>query len=627
LSNRSALCLVIASLAGLHAAPFVGAQICATCHEETHREWSLARHGKMIQPATAASIEGDFSHRPVLLRGVSYRFRMSLGGFYITESRPSGKPREYRVDYTLGSRRVQHYLTKLPDGRLVVLAPSWDVQRKQWFHNMEIVDPEESAPEVVQVWNKNCYSCHVSREQKNYDLERNTYDTKWQDFGTNCERCHGAGEEHVARYQQPKPSGPDSIVVPSKLTPVRSTMVCAQCHSARDIVAEGFTAGSNYFDFFLPILEYGQKQDHDPSYWPDGRTRRFSNDALGLWQSQCYLKGFVTCTQCHNNVHDPEIEKNAAVRPGANAICTGCHASIAEDVPGHTHHAANSVGSACVECHMPRTVFSVKAAIRDHSISVPVPENTIAYNIPNACNVCHQDRDAKWSLVRMTEWFGNRSRQKLIRRAQAFSSARAGDRKAIEPLLAILAEPSEGPVARANALGHISRFRDDPRVQPAIEGALSDAEPLLRAVAAQHVESQQGIPSLTRALADPLRSVRAGAALSLVNLGVPKLEGQDGERFEVAKKEYLARSQIQSDDAGEQKDAGTFLLLAGDPQGAIKAFEASLKIEPKQSLGYPLGLAYLRAGRKADGVRALQGVSREDSFYQAAKVLLETLTK
>ena len=50
---------------------------------------------------------------------------------------------------------------------------------------------------------------------------------------------------------------------------------------------------------------------------------------------------------------------------------------------------------------MPRTVQSIKAEIRDHSMSVPVPENTIRHGIPNACNLCHKDQDARWSLEKM----------------------------------------------------------------------------------------------------------------------------------------------------------------------------------------------------------------------------------
>ena len=70
------------------------------------------------------------------------------------------------MDYTLGNRRIQHYLTTLSTGRVIVLAPSWDVLRKQWFHNFDIADPDETSEVLVQVWNKNCFSWHVSRREK-----------------------------------------------------------------------------------------------------------------------------------------------------------------------------------------------------------------------------------------------------------------------------------------------------------------------------------------------------------------------------------------------------------------------------------------------------------------------------
>ena len=39
----------------------------------------------------------------------------------------------------------------------------------------------------------------------------------------------------------------------------------------------------------------------------------------------------------------------------------------------------------------------------DHSMLPPTPAATIAYNSPNACNLCHADRDAAWAdnLVRV----------------------------------------------------------------------------------------------------------------------------------------------------------------------------------------------------------------------------------
>jgi Cytochrome c552/Cytochrome c554 and c-prime len=576
-------------------ASFVGAAVCSQCHEKAYREWAGARHGKMLQPANASSVEADFHRASILLRGEEYRVRAENGVYYITESAISGKRREYRVDYTLGSRRIQHYLTKLSDGRIVVLAPSWDVTRKQWFHNMDIVNPEEYDGGVVQVWNKNCFSCHVSREEKRYDAAHDSYNTTWQDFGTSCERCHGPGTAHVARYrdQTPSPTSTDTIVVPTRLDAARSTMICAQCHSLRDIVSQGYTAGSSYYDYYLPILEYGERVlSNDPSYWADGRPRRFSDDAVGFWQSECFLKGGAACSSCHSNAHDPEVDKNAALRPGSNGICTQCHKQIGQSVSAHTRHASSSAGSSCVECHMPRTVFSIKAGIRDHSISVPAPENTDRFRIPNACNVCHSDRTAGWATATIKEWYARDNRvpsgaQKWIRRAEAFSKARAGDTKAVDLLLAIYSEPTEGFITRANAIGHLSRFADDARVPVAMERALGDPQPLVRAVAAlriprkgQAVNKVAMQRALIRALGDPIRTVRVGAVLSLVDIGLPALFGEDAQRFAQAKREYLSRAQILDDDAPEQFNAAAFELLSGDATSAAAILKNTLLIDP-----------------------------------------------
>jgi len=132
------------------------------------------------------------------LHGRRYGFRAADGQYFITESELTGKPQEHRVEFTLGSRRVQHYLTTIDNGRIIVLAPSWDVQRGQWFHNVEIIRPDEDDRQVVQQWNKSCVGCHVSRQDNAYDPATRAYKTEWMDFGTSCERCHGPGRAHVS---------------------------------------------------------------------------------------------------------------------------------------------------------------------------------------------------------------------------------------------------------------------------------------------------------------------------------------------------------------------------------------------------------------------------------------------
>ena len=112
------------------------------------------------------------------------------------------------------------------------------------------------------------------------------------DTGTSCERCHGPGATHVAAAAGPTPAGGAAAIVrPTRLPAPTGTSVCAQCHSLRDAVAPGFRAGSDYYDYFVPKLEYTPRKEQDPVYWADGRPRRFSNDAIGLWQSRCFVQG------------------------------------------------------------------------------------------------------------------------------------------------------------------------------------------------------------------------------------------------------------------------------------------------------------------------------------------------
>ncbi|HXV65450.1 MAG TPA: ammonia-forming cytochrome c nitrite reductase subunit c552 [Vicinamibacteria bacterium] len=636
MSRALAALLLLAPVATAQNNPdgVVGESRCKTCHADEHAKWDGSRHSKMVQPATKKSVLGDFDRETVRLRGEDYGLRTEGGTFYISESFFTGRRREHQVRFTLGNRRIQHYLSTLEDGRIIVLPPSWDVLRKEWFHNLDIAAPDQQEGEIpVQLWNKNCFGCHVSEEIKKYDVGARRYDTEWLDFGTSCERCHGPGQAHVERYENGgTPSTGGDIVVPTRLAHDRNSMVCAQCHSFRDVIAFGFTPGEDYYDYFMPLLEYSQEPSKDPTWWPDGKTRRFSTNALGIWQSECFLEGGVACTTCHADAHEPEIETNFQLRADKRVLCTRCHEKIGNDVSAHTFHDESRRGSSCVECHMPRSVVSIKAKIRDHSISIPAPENTIRHGIPNACNLCHEDQTPEWAVEALGKWYpGSRKRDKIEARALAFASARAGEPGATERLLALFRDENQGPIPRANALGHLGRLQD-PRVFPTLAGALEDEHPLVRGIAALQMG---GLPTaykqpaailLSRAIVDEKRLVRMNAAISLLNLGITKLDGEAGERFEEAKRDHVARGAFHSDDPAQLMNLGRLHVLNGEPERAEEVFENSYALDPEQP-GIRFFMAVTRLGqdRKNEARKLLENVAEDDPFAQAARALLERL--
>jgi predicted CXXCH cytochrome family protein len=611
---------------------FVGAQACARCHQQIHDTWQAGRHSKMLQRASAASVKGDFSAGSVTLRGDRFRLRATNGDYFITSSL-TGAEQEYRVEYTLGSRRIQHYLTTIDKGRIIVLPPTWDVQRQVWMHNMDIVRPDENHQKPVQQWNKDCVGCHVSQQENNYRPESAEYATRWVDNGTSCERCHGPGRAHVQAYEKPGPRPPGMtplIVRPTRLDPKTSSMICAQCHSLRNAINPDFAAGRNYYDYFMPRLEYDPTSGNDPPYWADGRPRRFSNDAIGLWQSQCFLRGQATCTSCHNDPHEPDIDKNPQLAARNNTLCTGCHQEIGGRLSAHTRHAESSSGSSCIECHMPKTVVSIKATMRDHTIGVPAPENTVAFGIPNACTECHADKKPAWAVDALGKWWPNGRRTKLVKRAEAFAAARANRPEALERLVAISADDTMVPLVRANAAGYLRNY-PDARAGTALLAATKADHPAIRGVAISSLgqRAAQDVPAraaVLGALDDPERAVRIAALVALVNIGGSPLAAADQARFARVGREFATMERIYQDDAGFERDLGVVHLLDGELERAAAALQISLGLEPGRPSTRFL-LAVTRIGqRRFDDARALLlQVPPTDPYYKGAQERLKTL--
>jgi predicted CXXCH cytochrome family protein len=636
----SARALARATAAGppAHAgATFVGANACASCHRAVHDAWTAGRHSKMLQPATTATVEGDFTQPPITLRASRYAFRVEGGRYFITESYLTGKPQEHAIEYTLGSRRVQHYLTTLADGRMIILPPSWDVQRQRWFHNLEIVRPDEDAHTLVQQWNKSCVGCHVSGEEVNYTPATASYATRWLDFGTSCERCHGPGSAHIEQYTRSPASRPVAerlIVRPTRLDPAASSTICAQCHSLRETIAPAFKAGEDYSDYFQPVLEFQGAGDRDPAYWADGRPRRFSNDAAGLWQSECFWRGGATCTTCHRDVHTPDIDKNAQLAGADNSLCTQCHRAIGEQVTAHTRHRADSAGSACVECHMPKAVVSIKSTMRDHTISAPAPENTVAFGIPNACTDCHRDKPAAWAVDAIAKTWPARRRAKLVARAEAFTGGRARSPAALDRLIAIAEDGREMPWVRANAVGYLRGYTTA-AASDALLAAAQAADPLVRSTALAGLPSafagahkEPARIALLAGLDDARRAVRLAALAALVNAGDGRFDAGDESRFRRVSEEFAAKAALYPDNARIQSELGLVQILSGNFDRAAAALEVSFGLErDRPSTAFLFALARLGQGRNDDARALLNAVPRTDPYYAAAQERLKALRR
>ena len=617
----------------LAGATYVGSKACATCgHERIYNDWSNSLH-HMIQLPSAKTVVGNFNNQSMDYENWHFFMYRENNEFFIRETSPSGKLTLYKVTYTLGSKRIQHYLCKLPDGRIRVAYPTWDVAVGKWIHEAEIIrgaqHTSDGTLEPLQVWNMHCWNCHTSQESINYDIDSDTFKTTLTETSINCEMCHGPGSLHVQRMKA-NPKDPNTATANAGRFPARERMDdCIQCHDRRIVLKNGFYPGENFYDYYVPTsVELATANPQNPPIWAE-RHRKFANECLNLMDTECYMKGNATCITCHDP-HQVTISLDPRYK-NTDVLCTQCHKQYLNKrtVAAHTHHAVDGKGSRCIECHMllltAKTIKLLQnAEIRDHTIASPIPEYTIKYNIPNSCNnVCHQEKSAEWVIEWMDKWYPKRA--KSDRRYETFTLARYRDPNAVPALISLLSDLNETIVARAGAARFLGEFQGE-QVSAALVKALDDKEVLVRAEAARSLseaQSQSAVEPLKRKLSDPNAAVRMNAVFALIKMGILEIQGPEAETFQKAKAEYKQFLMSFPTIYDIRVDLGTFNALHKDLDAALKAYNEAARLRPELPTAYYyLGITYAQMGQFGPALENLQKTLAIDpKFRNTAQVI------
>ncbi|HEX2675276.1 MAG TPA: cytochrome c3 family protein [Polyangiales bacterium] len=215
------------------------------------------------------------------------------------------------------------------------------------------------------------------------------------ELGVGCESCHYGAREHLADTGVRPSFGVESSlfeIAPSAGAPTRAEQInrtCAHCHSV---------LLSSY-----PWTWEGKRR-RDPL--PGGSSTN-SGEGRDFLLGGCSQE--LACSSCH----DPHAEDSAQrlarlATPSGNALCVGCHQQYAAQpaLTGHTHHAAGSAGSACVECHMPRKNMGLDYRLtRYHRIGSPTDAERVLGDRPLECALCHADRSVESLTADMERWW------------------------------------------------------------------------------------------------------------------------------------------------------------------------------------------------------------------------------
>lgn len=442
---------------------FVSSSVCLECHADQYHSWHDSFHRRMTQVASTDSVIGDFSVGEVSAYGKRFRLEQRDSTFWVNMPDPDGDAAS-RVDreivLTTGSHHMQIYWYATDKSRSLAQLPvAWLRETQQWVPTsaLFIAPPGQPWKEGGGRWNDVCIKCHTTHGQPRVQENLETFDTLVAEFGISCEACHGPARAHVARHQNREPTRDASDVVhPGSVDHRTSAQLCGQCHGSwledsEEAIAEyrqhgrPFRAGDDLAKaghlFHVEtsssafIEEFLSERPHylEDRFWGDGMPRVSGTEYNSLARSACFQEGTMTCISCHVMHHDAATDSrqraqwaNDQLGPQmqGNQACVQCHTDY-ENQPtltAHTHHAADSEGSQCYNCHMPHTTYGLLKAIRSHEISSPDASATVATKRPNACNLCHVDKTLAWTGDYLQRWYQIEPPKELTRDQQTHAS-------------------------------------------------------------------------------------------------------------------------------------------------------------------------------------------------------------
>lgn len=565
---------------------------CASCHAAQAAQWQGSHHALAMQPASSARLLGDFAAK-VQEGPLSATFgRQKDGAAWVELTEGAAPASKHEVLYAFGVEPLQQYLVAAPGGRMQVLPFAWDTRLEaeggqRWY---TLFAPEQRPPndrfhwlQPLQNWNGMCADCHATNLQRAYDASKDEFDTAWQEGNVGCLACHNPEQPIQTRayatsdhWQRAPGAATANRRAGARATQDRAYMdTCAGCHSLRTPLTPSVQAGDRYQDHYrLGLLEPNL-------YHPDGQIK----EEVYVWgsflQSKMYAQG-VGCGDCHN-------PHSLGLRKEGDALCGQCHAASEFAQPQHHGHLPGSVGSQCVNCHMPETTYMGVDARRDHKFVVPRPHLPAELAVPNACANCHADRGDAWAAQVLQRLHGKAEALTASQRA-VLASQRLVHPNEVAPLslpaLSLLvADASLPEITRASVLTQQARLQRPGQAPVSVANlaqlaAGESALGLLRLAAldvAKTLPAAQRLRVAQASLVAPYRSVRIAAADAL--LGVP-LPTAIQPAFDAAMVE-LQQAQVQTAWRGEGRmNLALTQLRLGNVAAAEQHYLQSIAIDP-----------------------------------------------
>jgi hypothetical protein len=349
---------------------YVGDEACNSCHQNKADAYHRTAHARTSSVPSQDSIHGKFSPDSNTLRTVNpnlfFAMEATDKGYFqkgVMRTPSEILERAERFDVVIGSgRKGQTYL--FWDGEALFQLPvSYWTELAAWVNSPGYTDGIANFERPI---GRRCLECHATSFESRAPPE-NMYNKTSLVLGISCEKCHGPGGEHIARYRSASPPTTPSagaIINPARLPRERQMDVCTLCHAG---------IGNS----LAPPLSFvpGDVLDHYlefPKLEPNAHVDVHGSQVQLLERSRCFQSSAtMTCTTCHDvHMSQRDLAEFAS-------RCVTCHQ--VESCPTFPK-LGHAIDRQCVTCHMPlqETAQIVSSAngrslqpkVRNHQIAI-----------------------------------------------------------------------------------------------------------------------------------------------------------------------------------------------------------------------------------------------------------------
>lgn len=609
---------------------FQGSESCRECHENFYQLWEPSYHGQAMMPINAEFIQKHQlpNSKAIDVEGHMFTVEFLDSTMKMYERDGDQLIETYDVIWAMGGHNVYTFLTPFEKGKLQNIPLAFDANRKEWFnypmagmrHFNDGSPDDEALPwkDDMFAFNTGCYSCHISQLSTNFDLETETYHTTWREAGINCETCHGPAGEHIRIFRNLK-EGEEAeelgLISTSVFTQEQNNDACAPCHAKMTPITPSYMPGDKYFDNYnITTLE-------DRDFYPDGRDLGENYTMTGWMMNPCVEGGELHCVTCHTSSGRDRNKDNP------DQGCLQCHNNRTEDLIAHTGH-PKEAGLTCLSCHAPKREFVGRFLRSDHSFRPPMPEATIKFGSPNACNDCHTDKTPEWANEIVKKRPNGDYQEETLKWAQLIKEARDMDWTNVEKMYEYINNPETNEVVANSFVRLLGNFNDESKT-PAFLEALNNPSELVRSSAAYGlagIDTKEVKEALLKACQDEIRLVRIQAANALIALPPERFTAEQQAILDKAEAEYVTSMTSRLDNWSNHYNMGIYHQNKGDAQAALNSYETAARLYPHSIM--PLinsSVLYSYIGNNAKAEENLKKVVELDPKNEAANLNLGLL--